>query len=494
MSGIAIRHACTLGLNLQNESKQLSDDFKEIRYRVWWALCSVERLLAVMTGRCACFVETDCTAPLPMPVDEEVFFMPANTALKSSGTQPFRRYSNQDSQHMDGAPSTPSSSHSAKLLSSPTESFSPVSSYPTNEKNRNVPPSDALYFLHHSKLSMFTDEVLKTLYRANVISRSWAQVQAIISLLERRLENWRQALPPVLDFAKKQRDQQFIRQRMSLGFSYYSTLMVVTRPCLCRVDRKIPHESSKAKDFNRSTAVKCVHAAKDMLGMLPNVPNSIGLYNVTPWWCIVHHLVQATSILMLELSFRADHLPQEVDEILNSAKKAVCWLRSMTEKDLAAYRAWSLCDDMLRKVAPKVGRRVDDLPRNAPIPFHTMVGKLPSHFKASGDLGENLADGQDDHFSANVNYHGQQSQNILAQPHLYSSYDDYPSIPITESDLRQFNPMFSIIDDANEFAPANLNVDGVDRAEGVDGADGADGEDGAYFDPRQEWNMDQGPL
>lgn len=472
MSGIAIRHACTLGLNLQNESKQLSDDFKEIRYRVWWALCSLERLLAVMTGRSTCFVESDCTVPLPIPVDEESFFVPANMNLKSSTVQLFRRYSSQDSQHMDGDPPTPSSSNSTKLMTSPTESFSPVSSQPNDEKSRTVPPSNALYFLYHTKLSIFTNEILKNLYRANVISRSWSQVQAIISRLERKLENWRQALPPVLDFAKKQRDQQFIRQRMSLGFSYYSALMIVTRPCLCRIDPKIPNESSQAKDFNRSTAVKCVHAAEDMLRMMPNEPNSIGLYKVTPWWCIVHHLVQATSILMLELSFRADHLPQEVDEILNSAKKAVCWLRSMAEEDLAAYRAWRLCNDMLRKVAPKVGRRVDDLPRNAPIPPSAMVGGLPSHFS---NADRNLAFGQANNYPANVRQQSQKSQNILAQPQLYSSYDDYSSIPVTDSDFQQFNPIFPVTSGMNEFAPDSLDVDG------------------SFFDPRQEWGMNHGP-
>lgn len=475
MSGIAIRHACTLGLNLQNESKQLSDEYKEIRYRVWWALCSVERLLAVMTGRSTCFVETDCTVPLPIPVDEDLFFVTANVNPNSSAVQLFRRYSSQESQHMDGDSSTPSSGYSTKLMPSPTDPFPPASPQSAEDKSKTVPPSHALYFLYHSKLSIFTNEVLKDLYRASVTTRSWSQVQATIAKLELKLGSWRQALPPVFDFAKKQRDQLFIRQRISLGFSYYSTLMIITRPCLCKIHKKIPSESGRSKDFNRSAAVKCVYAAKDMLGMLPNEPNSVGLYKVTPWWCIVHHLVQATSILMLELSFRADHLPQEVDDVLNSAKKAVYWLRSMAEDDLAAYRAWRLCDNMLRRVAPIVGRRVDDLPSNAPIPPFGMAGKLPSHFKFPGDQDENPENRPLNYYPTNTDYQNQQSHNILFQPELYSSYDDHPSITVSDSDLPQFNPMFPVTNQMNEYASATLNADG------------------SFFDPNQEWDMDQEP-
>ena len=385
ISGIAIRQAYTLGLNLQNESKNVNDSSKEVRYRVWWALCSTERLLAVMTGRPTSIVETDCSVPLPLPLDEESFFSVKPSTFNSHTIQLLRRYSSQDSPITDNVASTPSSTHSSKTRTSPTDRFSPVSQQSSLDHSQVVNPCYALYFLHHTKLSIVTSEVLNRLYRVGTMSLSWAQIQAIITSLEGKVDRWRITLPSVFDFTKRQRDQQFHRQRVSLGFFYYSTLIIVSRPCLCMVNRRIPNQSTKSKEFNRATAAKCVYAARDMLELLPDEPNSIGLYKVAPWWCLVHHLVQAVTVLMLEVSYRSDHLPHEVEQILDSAKKAVHWLRSMSEDDLAASRAWRMCDDMLRKVAPKVGRSVDDLPTNSSLRPQTPLDGMHGHMVTAED-------------------------------------------------------------------------------------------------------------
>lgn len=304
-----------------------------------------------MTGRPTSFSETDCNAPAPLPLEEDSF----------SGTDPsnpenlvqLRSLSSQESRQSEGGVSTPSSTgYSSKLKMSPVGSISPV----PQERKVAFTPSNALYFKYHTGLSNFTNEVLIRLYRAHVNSKSWADVQSTIASLNSKLEKWRAGLPNVFDFTKRQRDQQFVRQRMSLGFSYYSTLTIINRPCLCRIDRKIANQSGRAQDFNRESAMRCVHAPRDMLEMLPQEPNAIGLYKVGPWWCLVHYLVQAATVLMLELSFRAYHMPNEVEEIFDSTKKAIDWLQSLSQADEAAKRAWSLCNERFHKVAPMVGR------------------------------------------------------------------------------------------------------------------------------------------
>lgn len=354
-SGIAIRHATTLGLNLRNDSKDVSESSKEIRYRVWWAICSLERELALMTGRPTSFSETDCTAPAPLPFEEDYFL--GNTASSPQDIALLRRLSSQESRQTDVAMSTPpSSSYLPKLKMSPVESMSPISLPSSQERKQIVIPSNALYFAYHAKLSTFSNKVLNRLYRADTMSKSWADVQSTIATLNLKTEEWQAELPNIFDFTQKLSDQQFIRQRMSLGFFYYSILTIINRPCLCRLDRKIPDQSGKAKEFNRETAMKCVNAARDMLKMLPQKPNAVDLYTIAPWWSLVHYLMQAATVLMLELSFRSDHMPDEFEAIFNSAKKATDWLRSLSEEDEAARRAWSLCDQMLRKFAPKAGR------------------------------------------------------------------------------------------------------------------------------------------
>ena len=375
-------------------------------------MCSTERILAVMTGRPTSVLERDCTAPLPLPVDEDAIFNKEGLARAASKS---RRYS-----------SSQDTASTRSSTTSPESSFSPLSQHSGSERIRGVPPNHAMYFLYHTKLSILTNEVLNRLYRAGVISESWEGIQSIISILESKLEQWRSELPAVFDFTKKQRDQQFVRQRMSLGFFYYSTLTIINRPCLCKVDQNIPNESGKAIDFNRSAAVRCVHAAKDMTEMLPDEPNPIGLYKVAPWWCLVHHLMQAATILMLELSFRSEHLPFEAEEILETAKKAIGWLKSMSQENVAAHRAWKLCDDMLRRVAPKIGRTINGLP--TPM-FNSADGM--EHLFATTALPQDGSGTQNcsTHFPDPSYYAGMQPQVS------FSAYDDFSSFGQTTTAL-----------------------------------------------------------
>ena len=146
--------------------------------------------------------------------------------------------------------------------------------------------------------------------------------------------------------------------------------MTIHRPCLCRLDRRIPAQSVKSREFNRAAAASCVDAARDMLQMLPDEPNAVGLNRIGPWWCLIHYLVQATVVLLLELSFRANHMPEEAENIFDGAQKAVRWLHNLGEENYSARRAWALCNSMLRECAPKVGRIVDHLPEQSPGPLN----------------------------------------------------------------------------------------------------------------------------
>lgn len=371
-----------------------------------------------MTGRPTSVLGSDCTAPLPLPIDEDALFNKEGLAHAASKS---RRYSS--GQDTVSTPSSTTSSTRAKA--SPANSFSPTSHHSGSENIRAVPPNHAMYFLYHTKLSILTNEVLDRLYRASAISESWEGVQIIIGTLESRLEQWRSELPSVFDFTKKQRDQQFFRPRMSLGFFYYSTLMIINRPCLCRLDKKIPNESKKSFHLNRSAAVNCVHAARDMMEMLPEEPNPIGLYKVAPWWCIVHHLVQATTVLMLELSFHSEHLPSEAEEILENVKKAIHWLKSMSPENVAAHRAWRLCDDLLQRVAPNLSMTVNGLPTPALNPADETENPF-----ATTALPRNVPGMQSysTHFPDASYYATMQPENSYFQPPMYAAYDDFSSI------------------------------------------------------------------
>ena len=358
MSGIAARHAISLGLHLRNDAEGVSDSSKEIRYRVWWAISSVERVLTVMTGRTASFSETDCTIPEPLPLEENQLFGEANLQV----IQSLRRWSTKD---LDltcrgrGSPTrSPSEPHS-KL--SPMKSRSPTSVSPSKEQKPELPPSEALFFYHHTKLGVITGDVLRRLYRAPSMQDSWSQTLRKIQNLGDKVKNWISRLPNIFDFTiAEQRDKVWVRERVSLGLFYYSTIILANRPCLCLVDRHIPNESGEAKQINRLNAVTCVDAALQMLRLLPDEPDIVALYTLSPWWCTIHHIVQAATVLLLELAYHAEHMPDRAGEIFLSSKKAWNWLHEMGKEDIAADRAWRLCDEMIRKVAPKIGKSFNE--------------------------------------------------------------------------------------------------------------------------------------
>jgi len=100
--------------------------------------------------------------------------------------------------------------------------------------------------------------------------------------------------------------------------------------------------------------------------MVSDEPNAVGLIRVGPWWNILRFLVQATTVLMLEISFRANHMPEEVETILESCKKGIRWLYALAEDDPSSKRAWSMFNALFKEAVKKIGRDVDDLPQNPP--------------------------------------------------------------------------------------------------------------------------------
>lgn len=151
---------------------------------------------------------------------------------------------------------------------------------------------------------------------------------------------------------------------MTLGLQYHNVRILINRPCLCRFDYRIPNESKRSKTFNRSAAATCISAAREMVALLPDEPNPVGLISISPWWCLLHHLVTAGVILMVEISMRAEHNPQQAEGLLNDSKKVVRWLASMANDSLAAERSWAVLMKLLIISAPKIGRNTADVERD----------------------------------------------------------------------------------------------------------------------------------
>ncbi|KAL9103120.1 MAG: hypothetical protein Q9163_001799 [Psora crenata] len=408
LSGIASRHAISLGLNLRNDDSVLRESSKEIRYRVWWAICGVERLLKVMTGRLGAFSEVDCTVPTPLPLDEVDLFRETNPET----FEMLRHWSKGGAELAPRQTAISASSSSLPpMRPSSTKSNSPATLLPFTEQKPDIPPSEALFFYYFTTLGLITSEVLRQLYYASAMEDSWSHTLVKIKNLNEKVKKWATGLPSLFDFTiAEQGDHIWVRQRVSLGFFYYSNIILANRPCLCRVDARIPNQSGEAKESSRSNAKACVDAAIQMLRLLPDAPDIIAVYTLSPWWCLVHHLMQAAAVLMLEMSCNAaDMMPMRAEEIFSAAKKGWTWLREMGEDDIASYRAWRMYDEMLRTVAPKVGKHLSE-----PLPVEAM-SNIDNEF-SGGSLPFNFAQGIYEHSAV-----------LPMPPHVYASYDQYLS-------------------------------------------------------------------
>jgi hypothetical protein len=97
-----------------------------------------------------------------------------------------------------------------------------------------------------------------------------------------------------------------------------------------------------------------------MLTLFPDTPDAALLHRISPWWCTLHYLMQAATVLLLELAYRAQHVPEKAIMVSKAAKKALDWLSTLSKSNMASERAWKLCNGFLRRLVPHVGIDVDD--------------------------------------------------------------------------------------------------------------------------------------
>ncbi|KAJ5578553.1 uncharacterized protein N7459_007517 [Penicillium hispanicum] len=350
LSGSSVRGALALGLHLRNMGSCTSDTSKEIRYRVWWSLYTVEHLLSVMTGRPSCIVDSSCTTPLPVPFDESDFQKDEVVQLISpAGRGTFSLLEQM-----------PLGNNAASLDSdtndTPAESDTKMS---RTEYLKGLPPCISLYFLQLTSLAIIAKRMTVKLYSPDALQSPWASTEFTIQSLILDIDSWFMNLPSAYDFTSTQTSQCPIGQRMGLAFLFYSTKIAITRPCLCRLDPS-PPEGDKTHEFCMKTAAECVESACHMLTLFPDTPDAALLHRISPWWCTLHYLMQAATILLLELAFRAQHVPEKAIMVSKAAKKALDWLSTLSKTNQASARAWKLCDGFLRRLAPHVGIDVND--------------------------------------------------------------------------------------------------------------------------------------
>ncbi|KAJ5683328.1 hypothetical protein N7462_006493 [Penicillium macrosclerotiorum] len=353
ISALAIRSAITLGINMKNSSPTTPNISKEARYRVWWCLYTFEHMLGIMTGRATCILDGICTTPLPVPFNEDKLHEPAaaevlnNTILRDERIN--KVMASAWVRHM---PLNPTGGKEATHKSRERD----------NSWVKNIPFNSGLCHLYYCDLAVVTQEIVNKVYSVDCVMVPWAHIENRIGELRCRIDLWFRSIPTFLDFTRKADDgPEVLRCKLALAFHYYSARITLGRPCLCRRDASQKNPADKSS-FSHDLAVMTLESAMRMLDLIPDQPNAAQLYDISPWWCILHYLMQAATVLLLELSFGSVHMPDDEQNFIIFSKKAIRWLFAMSEHSIASRRAWQLCDIGLRRLATGMHFDVSDMP------------------------------------------------------------------------------------------------------------------------------------
>ncbi|KAJ5982617.1 hypothetical protein N7451_012717 [Penicillium sp. IBT 35674x] len=138
--------------------------------------------------------------------------------------------------------------------------------------------------------------------------------------------------------------------------------------------------------FGNATAKACVDAALALISVFPDTPDMEWLLTTTPWCSVLHLMMQAVTILLIQLSVGPvevmathgtqsgqgeDCTAENPNVVLEASKKIIRWLHCLAEQDASARRAFKICNGFIHRICSVKGFNLHGLPSNTSLPEHT---------------------------------------------------------------------------------------------------------------------------
>ncbi|OJJ48135.1 hypothetical protein ASPZODRAFT_130073 [Penicilliopsis zonata CBS 506.65] len=364
ISSMAFRSAISLGINLRLVDNRTHDGSKEARGRLWWSLYVLEHLLTAITGRVSGLTEGLSSVSVPVPYEEEIFDTPVVQRL-----------------FQDGA-------WRETCLKPTLFEAEDEEGQVTAEWLAGCDPGPSLFFFLAVDLAMITQAIINRIYSIEGLRDKGSQVESRILRFDARLDSWLRKVPDAYRFtngttttttttAADAARLSSSRERVTLAMGYYSARITLYRPCLTSSTRLVLGSSSSGtavpvpapvpspvpSKFKMAKAVICLQSACALISTLPDEPDVSWLAHTTPWWNVLHYLMQATTALLLGLSSSSSaDTALSSSTILEHVKKAIRWLYQLGVSHAASRRAFNLCAGFLRRLAPVLRVDVSDLP------------------------------------------------------------------------------------------------------------------------------------
>ncbi|PYH91081.1 C6 transcription factor [Aspergillus ellipticus CBS 707.79] len=381
-SSMAFRSAVSLGINLRFVDDRTQYPAKEARSRLWWSIFLLEHLLTAITGRVSCVGENLSSTPLPIPFEEEAFGRPDVLPLLQDSSLRMSRLK-------------------LTLLQTDEEARTAATWLATCE------PSSSLFFHCTVDLAIITQTVINKVYSIQALRDRASQVEQRIRKYNTMMDTWLSKIPEAYRFSSgsndefdaSDRDNSCMRERLCLAINYYSARITLCRPCLSHTgiksgslspdggtaSRRNSRSTSPPRNtFRYDTALICVRSACNLLAILPDTPDIVWLSTVTPWWCILHYIMQSTTAILLHLSTWPPSPPRQsrsashddssqnafndMQTLVGRTKKAIHWLHHMAQSHTASRRAFRQCHSVMRRLAPSLAIDISDLPDDTDLP------------------------------------------------------------------------------------------------------------------------------
>jgi hypothetical protein len=351
-SGLALRSALSLGINLRLTDDRTLNASKEARSRLWWSIFCLEHLLTSMHGRASGVGESLCAVAAPIPVDEEYFEQPDIQRL-------FHDHRVRDSQlHLTV--------------------FETVNIHtPTNTSTNWISqckPSSSLFFYYLVDLALLSQAVLNKVYSIEGVREGSSQTEYRLQKYSTLMDRWLAKLPSNYQFTipssgpwhlnhPKLDDSSgpYARECICLAMTYFSSRITLCRPCLSHTHSHTPGDSRTKLVSDMAT--QCLQAACALVSILPETPDIPWLARVTPWWSILHFLMQATTALLLGLSHASVSndaesssrmsVPLNENDIgaaMIETRKVFFWIHAMAAVDPAARRAFLMIEGVMKRI------------------------------------------------------------------------------------------------------------------------------------------------
>jgi hypothetical protein len=367
MLSTAFQSAVAMGLHLRNSANQVQFLSKEIRYRVWWALYVMESSLQAITGRPPKTDTHFCTTPLPMPYREEdlagngIKHLHTDVYARNQFLGPFlffagvadhaKRLRRSKCTQMAGSElqKAISDEQATQGVTKYVASVTPATSV-TYETSTT--PKLSLFFVHAVDLAHLTHQAIGILYSPQPPQRSSSDLEILISGFNDSMNQWLSHLPQEFNFTASHNVRSCSPQAVSLGFRFFVARILVNKPCLhyLAYNSTRPHAF---RSFYQIAAKHCVQAAYEMLDLLPSTVDLAWLYGTTPCWLVLHYIMMAITVLMVELFLSPEGQSRLEKSVLVQVQKALGWVKFMANSDASAKKAWLICNNILAQHEPQ---------------------------------------------------------------------------------------------------------------------------------------------